>query len=392
MTMPPETITLPPGIDRATFIRDYWQKKPLLMRGAMSPTAFTLSPDELAGLACEDEIEARLLIQGAAGAWQVRHGPFDDNDFAALPEHDWTLLVQDVDKYVPAVGQLIDAFDFVPGWRIDDIMISFAADGGGVGPHTDAYDVFLMQAHGRRRWRLSYESYTDNDLLPGLEQRILARFRVDEDWLLQPGDVLYLPPGIAHWGTAEGDCMTYSLGFRSPSQQELAADWFQYRVGLACERRLADPGDLSVESPGEITAGAVAAARQLLDALPGTDSAEFSSWLGRHFTEPKPQFQVLPPDDDWDRQRLAGHLAARRPLQRHPYARISWMRTGNDAVTLFWQGQATGLPPSCQDLAALLAQHRRLPADTLVQTLVDDDGEALLLQLLNDGILEEAEE
>ncbi|MCB1775701.1 MAG: cupin domain-containing protein, partial [Gammaproteobacteria bacterium] len=118
--MTPVSISLPPGIDRATFVRDYWQKKPLLLRGAMPPAAFPLSPDELAGLACEDEIEARLMIQTAADAWQVRHGPFDEQDFAELPERDWTLLVQDVDKYVPAVGQLIDAFDFVPGWRIDD--------------------------------------------------------------------------------------------------------------------------------------------------------------------------------------------------------------------------------------------------------------------------------
>ena len=364
----------------------------------MPPAAFPLSPDELAGLACEDEIEARLMIQTAADAWQVRHGPFDEQDFAELPERDWTLLVQDVDKYVPAVGQLIDAFDFVPGWRIDDIMISFAADGGGVGPHTDAYDVFLMQAHGNRRWRLSYETYGDDDLVPGLEQRILSRFRVDEDWLLQPGDILYLPPGIAHWGTAEGDCMTYSLGFRSPSQQELAADWFQFRVGLAGQQRLNDPDDLSVDATsqmtngGEITGGAVAAARRLLDALPDTASAEFGAWLGRYFTEPKPQFQVEPADDDWDHRRLAAHLARQRPLQRHPYARVSWMRAGDDSVTLFFQGQAITLPTRCGELAALLAQHRRLAPDRLVPWLDDDAGEALLLRLLHEGVLEDVDE
>ena len=378
---------LPPGIDRATFVRDYWQKQPLLLRAAMPPSAFTLSADELAGLACEEGIESRLLIQTATDAWQVRHGPFDADDFAALPEHDWTLLVQDVDKYVTPVGHLMDAFDFVPGWRVDDIMVSYAADRGGVGPHTDAYDVFLMQAHGSRRWRLSYETYTDDDLVPGLEQRILSRFRVDEDWVLHPGDVLYLPPGIAHWGTAEGDCMTYSLGFRSPSQQELAADWFQYRVGLADEHRLDDPDDLSADTPGEITAGAVAAARQLLDALPDTGSAAFGTWLGRHFTEPKPQFQIPPPDDTWDRSRLARHLDAQQPLQRHPFARISWM-TASDKVLLFVQGESMTLPDSCRPLAAYLSQHRRLADDALAQMLVNADAEALLLHLLNDGILE----
>ena len=291
------TLQFPAGIDRDGFLRDYWQRRPLLLRAALPPDSFPVSPEELAGLACETEFESRLIVEHPPASRELRHGPFDEGDFAALPETRWTLLVQDVDKYLPQVARLLDSFDFVPGWRMDDIMISYATDQGGVGPHTDAYDVFLMQALGRRRWRLSHRHYTDADLIPGLEQRILAHFETDEEWVLEPGDILYLPPGVAHWGIAEGDCMTYSLGFRSPSQQEIAADWFQYLVALTGETRLTDPRDLRVDSPAELTRGVQLHAAQLLADLPGTGSQAFRLWLGGYLTESKPQFQILPPDD-----------------------------------------------------------------------------------------------
>jgi len=230
VSVPEPQLSLPPDIDPDTFLRNYWQKRPLLMRAAVPLDCFTLAGDELAGLACEPEFESRMIIERSDGNWQIRHGPFDEADFSDLPESNWTLLVQDVDKFLPEVARLIDGFDFVPAWRIDDIMISYASERGSVGPHTDDYDVFLMQAQGQRRWRISEKDYSDSALLPGLEQRILAHFETEQEWVLEPGDVLYLPPGVAHWGIAEGECMTYSLGFRTPNQQDLAADWFQHLV------------------------------------------------------------------------------------------------------------------------------------------------------------------
>ena len=203
-----DRLRLPQGLDGETFLRDYWQKQPLLMPAALPTQSFTLTPDELAGLACEPQFESRLILEDEEGLWEVRQGPFAEADFAALPESHWTLLVQDVDKYVSDTVSLIEAFDVVPDWRIDDVMISYATDRGGVGPHSDAYDVFLMQASGRRRWRISDRHYAESDLLPGIDQRILARFHTAQEWVLEPGDVLYLPPGVAHWGTAEGPCMT----------------------------------------------------------------------------------------------------------------------------------------------------------------------------------------
>jgi 50S ribosomal protein L16 3-hydroxylase len=382
-------LQLPAGISRETFLRDYWQQRPLLMRRALPPDGFPLEPDTLAGLACEETFESRLVIEPKPGEWKLRHGPFDAGDFAALPDAHWTLLVQDVDKYVPAVAQLIDAFDFVPTWRIDDIMVSYASDQGGVGPHSDAYDVFLMQGLGRRVWRLSFDDYRDDDLISGLEQRVLARFETDTEWVLEAGDVLYLPPGVAHWGVAEGACMTYSLGFRAPSQQDLAADWFQHLVALAGQQRLGDPPHLASGHSAALGADLQQAAANLLTDLPGPGSEEFRIWLGRYLTEPKPQFQILQPDDRWDLTRLRQWIAQGSGLARHPFARVTWSTLDGDRIALFCQGEARLLPAAAGPAVCLIAAQRRLRAATLSELLQSvPDSASLLVHLLNDGILE----
>lgn len=383
------TLRLPNGIDASGFLRDYWQRKPLLMRAALPTDCFALTPEELAGLACEADTESRLIIENSPLDWQVRHGPFDDSDFADLPESRWTLLVQDVDKFLPGVAALIDRFDFVPAWRVDDIMISYATDQGGVGPHTDAYDVFLMQAMGRRRWRLSYREYAEDELIPGLEQRILANFDTDEDWLLEPGDVLYLPPGVAHWGTADGDCMTYSLGFRAPSQRELAGDWFQHLLSYASDCRLSEANDLSPDNLTELTAGVFRNVQALLDDLQATSPTELKHWFGCHITETKPQFEIIPPERTWSRQELDEWLAQGRSLVRNPAARIAWSSNGDGSISLFTHGEHRDLPASQREAVRRIATLRHL-AGSIVQDLLDGDTATatLLLDLLNDGVLE----
>lgn len=389
MRVQPSPIRFPNGIDHEGFLRDYWQKRPLLMRAAISPDSFPLAPDELAGLACETEFESRLIIERSPADWQVKHGPFDDNTFAALPESHWTLLVQDVDKFVPEVTELIDLFDFVPSWRIDDIMISYATDQGGVGPHTDAYDVFLMQAQGKRRWRLSNKAYSESDLIPGLEQRILSSFDTDEEWVLEPGDVLYLPPGMAHWGIAEGECMTYSLGFRAPSQQELAVDWFQHLVDRSSRERLFGPSDLDPHALSRITPGAVDAVANLLAALPQNDSAAFALWLGDHLTEPKEQFSIEPPEQPWTLADLRASLNDGSGLIRHPCARLAWQALPTDEIAMFFQGEHKTLSTTEQPLVASICAHRHLDA-AMVQAWIDTSPlyATTVLDLINRGILE----
>ncbi|MGD8957428.1 MAG: cupin domain-containing protein [Chromatiaceae bacterium] len=385
-------LRLPPGLDGEAFLRDYWQRQPLLMPAALPARRFTLTPEELAGLACEPQFESRLIIEGDEGRWEVRHGPFADAEFAALPESHWTLLVQDVDKYITDAVSLIDAFDMIPNWRIDDIMISYATDRGGVGPHSDAYDVFLMQASGRRRWRISDRRYTESDLLPGIDQRILSRFHTTQEWVLEPGDVLYLPPGVAHWGTAEGPCMTYSLGFRAPSQQELASDWFQHLVSLSDDRRLDDPDDLRADSRAQLTTGVFRRAAALLNELPDIHSDDFRRWLGRHLTEPKAQFEIPPRDPAWQRADLADYLRQARTLQRHPFARIAWTVLDDAQVVLFMQGEDLTLPSSLQAMVRQIAERRLLEAEEVAAMIATTpEAGGLLLRLVNEGILEVVE-
>jgi 50S ribosomal protein L16 3-hydroxylase len=187
------------NFDVETFLQEYWQQKPLLIRNAFADWANPLEPDELAGLACEPEVESRLVV-GAQGSWAVEHGPLAEARFAALGQEPSTLLVQAVDHHVPEVAALLAPFRFIPNWRIDDVMVSYATDGGGVGPHFDQYDVFLIQGHGQRRWRVGQLCDDNSPLLPHDELRLLADFQATDEWLLEPGDILYVPPRIAHDG------------------------------------------------------------------------------------------------------------------------------------------------------------------------------------------------
>ncbi len=221
-------LKFPNGLTTDTFLSRFWQQRPLLMPGGLAEYHCPLSAEELAGLACEEEIESRIVLEkGGNKPWEGRSGPFSEEDFAALPESHWTLLVQDVDKHIEEMADLLEPFRFIPDWRLDDIMISYAVDQGSVGPHIDDYDVFLIQVEGERRWLVDSQPGEESNHIPGLDLRILPEITPDNEWLMKPGDVLYLPPNIPHWGVAEGDgCMTCSVGFRTPSHQEIAAAWF----------------------------------------------------------------------------------------------------------------------------------------------------------------------
>ncbi|MFP6681657.1 MAG: cupin domain-containing protein, partial [Gammaproteobacteria bacterium] len=204
------------------FYSVYWQRKPIVIRAAIANFVSPLSPDELAGLACMDGVESRIVAEkGCATPWEVRHGPFEEKIFATLPETHWSLLVQAVDHWDDDVAALRRLFPTIPNWRIDDVMVSYAADGGSVGPHFDHYDVFLLQGQGQRRWLLGGPVRPDSKLEGSMELQLLRDFEVEKELVLQPGDALYIPPGYAHWGIADGECLTYSIGFRAPSNSEI---------------------------------------------------------------------------------------------------------------------------------------------------------------------------
>ncbi len=210
------------NFDTKNFIQHHWQKKPCLIKSALPDFKAPLSPEELAGLACELEVYSRLVLEkGGTSPWQLRYGPFEEDDFTSLPPTHYSLLVSECEKWIPEFAELLDAFRFIPGWRIDDVMLSYAPSGGSVGPHTDEYDVFLLQVSGQRRWLYTDQRPENPCLLPGLDLAILESFEADHDMILEPGDILYLPPGVAHHGVAVDDnCMTCSVGFRAPTAIE----------------------------------------------------------------------------------------------------------------------------------------------------------------------------
>ena len=279
-----QPLTLLGEITVEAFLKEYWHKKPLLIRGAIPNFEGFLTPNELAGLACEEDVQSRL-ISFQKKQWKLEQGPFSEKRFSKLPERDWTLLVQSVNHHLQEGVDLLQQFNFIPHARLDDLMVSYAPDGGGVGPHFDSYDVFLLQGCGQRLWRISEQE--DLSLVEGAPLRILQNFNVEKEWTLSAGDMLYLPPHVAHWGIAIGDCMTYSIGFRAPSAEELSGEFLNYlQMNRELSGRYSDP-DLALQShPSEINADMVKKVGAILDSLKWNEG-DVTSFLGQYLSEPK---------------------------------------------------------------------------------------------------------
>jgi 50S ribosomal protein L16 3-hydroxylase len=275
------------GLTPSQFMKRHWQKKPLLVRNAIPGFVPCLGRADLVALAGEEGVESRLIVDSTKG-WKMKHGPFTKRSLPPFSQKKWTFLVQGVDLHHDGVHALMQQFRFVPDARLDDVMISYATDGGGVGPHFDSYDVFLLQAHGQRRWRIGRNK--DLSLQPGVPLKILQNFEAEEEFVLNPGDMLYLPPKYAHDGVAVGECMTWSMGFRAPKEGELARELL---LGLADEAfdgvgdaLYRDPKQAAVSSPAAIPPSLAVFARQVVDkALKNPELLD--SLLGEYLTEPK---------------------------------------------------------------------------------------------------------
>jgi len=434
------------GMPPARFLRDYWQKRPLLIRGAFARFENPVAPNDLAGLACEELALARIVIEESAAHrsstsfprkrestsyqravssrlaspqsdsrlrgndvekgrkdagkwgkavdkridppapashWILRNGPFAESDFATLPKTHWTLLVQDVDKWDADVAALLQPFDFLPSWRVDDVMISYAEDGGSVGAHVDQYDVFLLQGLGRRRWQISVDPEAPKTFRDDVELRLLREFAPTHEWVLEPGDMLYLPPGVPHHGVALGACMTYSIGMRAPSQAELLVDFAETLAESVPETsRLTDPDLLPSRGDGEIDEAAISRvmgaipwfgwgdhssspasssrrtpgpssllrkksdASQRLervgnpDSCSGTlDSSLLRTWFGRFITRYRSAHAVASNPRPPSESAFARAIEENARVRRNPWSRCAWMRQGRDAV-LFVAGDA----------------------------------------------------
>ncbi|KRE90597.1 transcription factor [Frateuria sp. Soil773] len=372
----------PLGMPPAQFLRDYWQKRPLLIRNAFPGFVPPVEPDDLAGLACEDGALSRLIVHDEKrDRWTVKTGPLAEADFAGTPPGNWTLLVQDVDKWDADVAQLLEHFRFLPSWRVDDVMVSYAEPGGGVGAHVDQYDVFLLQGLGQRHWAISTDPDAPKDFRPDIELKQLAQFEPTHEWLLEPGDMLYLPPGVPHDGVAfGGPCMTFSVGMRAPSQAELTGDLADYLAErLSEEQRYADPDLAPARAAGEIDKAALARLKSALPFAVALDEASLRDWFGRFITRYRNAQAPVPLDKPLTAAALRRQLDAGAHLLRHPWSRMAWSR-GKDGATLYACGHAYPATPALAE--ALCGQRAYAGGHD------HSDAEAgTLLALVNDGHL-----
>ena len=331
-------------IDPEKFLAKYWQKKPLIIRGLYGDATEWMDSGELAGMACEDQVESRLVQeQGAERAWQVSYGPFSVEQLSSLPKAGWSLLVQGVDRWVPKIGRRLEDFRFVPDWRIDDVMVSFAPQGAGIGPHLDHYDVFLIQGSGKRAWDISTKPLSpDSAILPDIDLKVLKHFVAEERVILEPGDLLYLPPLFGHHGVSLQDAMTFSVGFRAPRYADLCRAFAEHCASLLGEESFYEDPDLQLqENPANLSEAAEHRLQQPWLALLN-DRQLYRRWLACYLTEPKQSSQIIDEAVAWN------------DLEELDAAALLFKREGRRVL---WVPPADGLPGELAVEGAVWALH-----------------------------------
>jgi 50S ribosomal protein L16 3-hydroxylase len=375
------------NFDPKIFLRDYWQKKPLLIRGGLKNWQCPLDPNDLAGLACEESVESRLVIEHPTNKWNLEKGPFTDDRFGSLPKKNWTLLVQAVDHYVPDIQALLDHFDFLSRWRIDDVMISYATKGGSVGPHYDQYDVFLIQGAGKRRWKIGQMCSDDDKLQEGAQLRLLKNFVATDEWIVEPGDIVYIPPRFGHWGVADDDdCMTLSVGFRAPSQAQVLGNFCDEVLSrLSEDNRYSDVDSKKAKHIAEIDTAALKRVQQLI-----TDALDKPEILAQSFGElvTTPKY----PHEEFERYDLKPTAIKKRinagdALLWHPAARYAFHCVTPEHYLLFVNGETRLFGSELITFVELLCAASVLSASAQQLIISDKFAMQLTSELLAGGAL-----
>lgn len=374
------------SIDVKTFLSEYWQKKPLVIRGAMPQFSNPLTTDELAGLAMEDEIESRLVLStpDKAPYWQLKNGPFTTADLQSLPPTHWTLLINGMDKLIPELALLFNNFDFIPQWRVDDLMISLAAEQGSVGPHYDNYDVFLYQAQGRRQWSLTTQNCCESNFMPDIPLRIMQEFAVEAEYVLEEGDMLYLPAHVGHHGTAlSAECMTFSFGYRSSSRQEIWDSFGDFYSETADATPLyQDPNWSDLSAPALIPAVAWQQTAKLLQTMLD-DEQKLQQWFGSYVTRLDQQADLLLPEPH--KKSLSvflRKLKEHKQLLRNSCCRFAYLeQTESPFIQLFINGSAWPIGEASTDLVKMIANQRVIPLVKIRDWLDKIPNQSFLLEL-----------
>lgn len=372
-------------ISKKEFLDNYWQKKPLVIRQALPDFVNQLTAYDLAGLSMEEEVESRLVREtpNSSPFWHLQDGPFLEKDFKILPESHWTLLVQGVDRFIPELALLFDNFNFIPQWRVDDLMISYAVESGSVGPHYDNYDVFLYQATGSRKWSLTTQGCHVDNYMPNVALRIMQKFAVEEEFILNEGDMLYLPPKVGHNGRAiSGDCMTYSFGYRSYANQELWDDFGDYNSEHHQKSFYQDPNWQSLSATSHIPQEAWLNARQQMQNMLNNEE-NLKSWFGCFITNLDQQAQNLLPEPSRDTlNTFMQKIMQNDKLTRENCCRFAYFEEVEPArIRLFINGEEWDVSGVSVDLIKLIANNRTLPMAKIRPWLSIDSDKNFLFEM-----------
>jgi len=365
------------------FLNEYWQKKPILIRNAIKTSSLPIEADELAGLACEAQVESRI-ISNIDDSWKLKHGPFEETLFSTLPASNWTLLVQAVDHWSPKAADFLQQFNFIPSWRIDDLMVSYATKGGGVGPHFDQYDVFLVQSHGQRKWDVGTIYDDDAKLVQDIPVSILNDFEAEESWIANPGDIVYIPPGYGHNGIALSDeCITCSVGFRAPSHSEVLCEFADFiGVKLSEALRYEDPDLTTQTHSGEIKTAAIDNFQTILSKYTN-DKSLISEWLGQYASTPKYPEQHEIDKEHYTLDKLTKNLSLNKELIKNESSRFYFIEN-LPVHKLFVDGARIDTHNISNEFIEFLCDNREIE---LINFTLKREYLHLLLKLINMGSL-----
>ncbi|MDG2117906.1 MAG: cupin domain-containing protein [Gammaproteobacteria bacterium] len=333
------TIKISPTFDSSTFLKETWQQKPKLLKGFIQQSSTLMSPEELAGLACEEFLDSRIVERKNSNevgtAWRLRNGPFQESDFTKMPESNWTLLVQSIDQVNEKIFKLQCLFNFIPRWRVDDVMVSFAKPGGGVGPHFDNYDVFLVQGQGTRKWKIGQRCGYDSPLATGTDLSLLTNFKASQEFFLEEGDALYIPPKFSHWGESLDDSICYSVGFRAPSMTDMLQGFTDFLAeDVNPDDRFVDQHKVVPENITEISSTDLHETFLTIKTLVN-DKEKFMTWFGCHMTQAKYPELIEASNNNQGKQ-----VEETSTLERSPFSRFAYSCGENDKATLFVDGEA----------------------------------------------------
>jgi len=370
------------------FLKEYWQKKPLVIRQAIPHFDCPITAEELAGLACEDNVDSRIIIEkNGDHPWQPIFGPMDDDTFAKMPESHWTLAVNDLEKVVPELAWLSDLFRFIPDWRFDDLLCSYAADQGSVGPHFDLYDVFIIQGSGRRRWQISTAEVTEDNQAEGTPLRIQKTFNAEEEWTLEPGDMIYIPPNVSHHGVSLGESISFSVGYRAVSHADLLNDFISHITQQLSPKLTYQDADLKVQShSAEITDDAIKRVSNIFKEYLNPNHPELRRWFGRFMSDPKSENNEAPDNSIQSINELLENMQAGATLYRHPASRFAYMHKDKQSI-LYIDGNDYDVS---REFAESLCEHREINRD-----VIDKASEAeqqLIIDLYNAGSIYDTDE